>query len=151
MPRLAHALTGAFAAACLFPPALAQTAAEDVTAFVTRYVDAFNKGDAAALASDFYRLPGLDQGAQQARLARQFEALREDSFGRMTLYGAKSCLHGAASAEVQVDFAYNYTFGGVMDPPGDQSSVFRLRKTDDGWRIIATNDLKPGQSMVCAS
>lgn len=154
MPRRVSTLSWALAAACLCQPASAQspreTAADGVTAFVERYVDAFNRGDAAALAADFYQLPGVDQAAQQARLAQQFEALRADSFGKMTLYGAKPCVHGAASAEVQVDFAYNYTFGGVMDPPGDQSSVFRLRKTEDGWRIVATNDLKPGQSMVCA-
>jgi hypothetical protein len=152
MPRPAPILSWALAAACLCQPALAQSAQpdEELRAFVARYVDAFNKGDAAALAADFYQLPGVDQGAQQARLAQQFEALRADSFGRMTLYGARPCVHGAASAEVQVDFAYNYTFGGVMDPPGDQSSVFRMRKTDDGWRIVATNDLEAGQSMVCA-
>ncbi len=136
--------------ACLAAPAMAQTPNEELQAFIARYVDAFNKGDAAALAADFYRLPGVDRGAQQTRLAQQFEALREDSFGKMTLYSAKPCVHGAASAEVQVDFAYNYTFGGVMDPPGEQSSVFRMRKTEEGWRIIATNDLRPGQSIVCA-
>lgn len=131
-------------------PAFAQTADEELKAFVGRYVDAFNKGDAGTLSRDFYRLPDVEPAALEARLAKQFEALRADSFGKMTLYGAKTCVHGAASAEVQVDFAYNYTFGGVMDPPGDQSSVFRLRKSGDGWHIVATNDLQAGQSMVCA-
>jgi hypothetical protein len=135
----------------LAAPAFAQTPADDVRAFVGRYVDAFNKGDAATLANDFYRLSSLEPAEQQARLAKQFEALRADSFGKMTLYSAVPCIQGAASAEVQVNFAYNYTFGGVMDPPGDVSSVFRLRKTEDGWRIVATNDLKAGESIVCHS
>lgn len=142
------------AAACLAmlaAPAFAQTPADEIRAFVGRYVDAFNKGDAASLSTDFYRLSSVEPAEQQARLAKQFEALRADSFGKMTLYSAIPCMQGAASAEVQVNFAYNYTFGGVMDPPGDVSSVFRLRKTEDGWRIVATNDLKAGETMPCAS
>jgi len=135
--------------ACIGTPAVAQTADEELKVFVGRYVEAFNKGDAAGLARNFYALPNVEAGDLEARLAKQFESLRADSFGRMTLYGSKPCVHGAVSAEVQVDFAYNYTFGGVMDPPGDQSTVFRLRKSGDGWRIVATNDLQAGQKMVC--
>jgi hypothetical protein len=144
-------LVAACLAMAVATPALAQAPDEELNGFAARYVDAFNKGDAAVLAKDFYGLPSTGPGELEARLNKQFEALRADSFGKMTLYGARTCMHGAASAEVQVDFAYNYTYGGVMDPPGDQSTVFRMRKQESGWRIVATNDLKAGDSMVCAS
>lgn len=131
-------------------PVVAQAPVDEVKTFVSGYVDAFNKGDVVALVRDHYRLPSVTPDQQAARLAAQFDALRTDSFGKMTVYAVKPCMHGMAAAEVQVDFAYNHTFGGVMDPPGDSSTVFRLRKTEDGWRIVASNDLKAGEQIVCA-
>jgi hypothetical protein len=126
-----------------------EVADAELRAFVARYVDAFNKGDAALLAREFYRPDDVSVAEVEAKLAKQFAALRADSFGRMTLYSANTCVHGAAAADVQISFAYNYTFGGVMDP-GDQAAVFYMRKTNDGWRITKSDDLKPDQGIICA-
>ena len=49
----------ALAVASLTAPAMAQAPTDDVRAFMTNYVAAFNKGDAAALAKEFYAAPGL--------------------------------------------------------------------------------------------
>jgi hypothetical protein len=130
-------------------PAFAQTPEADLQAFAARYVDLFNKGDIPTLAKDFYDGPGISTADMQARLTRQLANLRADEFGKMTLYGAKPCMHGQVSAQLEVDFAYNFTYGGVM-PPGDQATVFEMRKGEQGWRIVGTKDLPAGQGFVCS-
>jgi len=59
------------------------------------------------------------------------------------------CAHGAGNAQLQMAFAYNYTYGGVM-PPGDQSTVFEMRKTDAGWRIVNSKDMPKDTGIVCS-
>jgi ketosteroid isomerase-like protein len=133
----------ALAVASLTAPAMAQAPTDDVRAFMTNYVAAFNKGDAAALAKEFYAAPGLAAAEMQARLEAQYAKLRSEEFGKLDLYSFKSCRADAAHADVQMDFAFQYTYGGVM-PPGDQATVFNLVKTDAGWRIVSDVAFKPG-------
>jgi hypothetical protein len=128
----------------LASPALAQAPADDVKAFMTRYVAVFNKGDAAALAKDFYATPGASAAETQARLDAQFARLRADEFGKLDFYSFKSCRADAAHADVQMEFAFQYTYGGVM-PPGDQATVLNLVKTDAGWRIVSGVSFAPGK------
>jgi opacity protein-like surface antigen len=135
------------AAACLAvlsAPAFAQAPSDDVKAFLSKYVAAFNKGDAAALSKDYYATPGASAADTQAKLEAQYAKLRGDEFGKLDLYSFKSCKADAASAEVQMDFAFQYTYGGVM-PPGDQATVLKLAKTADGWRIVSGVAFAPGQ------
>jgi hypothetical protein len=128
---------------------LAQTPDGDLKAFLQRYVQVFNKGDSHTLATDFYAEPGVAPADMEAKLGKQFAALRADEFGKMNLFSATPCLEGAGKARVQVSFEYQFTYGGQM-PPGDQSAEFVLVRTNDGWRIAAVNELKPGQTVVCA-
>jgi hypothetical protein len=143
----------ALLAACLIAglaaPALAQTPDADLKAFFQRYVQAFNRGDARTLATDFYAEPGVSPADMEARLGKQFSTLRADEFGKMNLFSTKPCMEGVAKAKVQVSFEYQYTYGGQM-PPGDQSAAFDLVSTQDGWRIAAVTELKPGQTVACA-
>jgi hypothetical protein len=135
--------------ASLAAPALAQTPDGDIKAFFQHYVQAFNKGDAHALATGFYAEPGISPADMEAKLVKQFAALRADEFGRMNVFSTAPCMEGAGKARVQVNFEYQYTYGGQM-PPGDQSAEFVLVGAGDGWRIAAVNELKPGQTVVCA-
>ena len=139
----------ALAVAAVVAPALAQSSVEaDFKAFAAKYVAAFNKGDTAALASDFYRLPGASADDLKRKLDAQINALRSDEFGKMELYGAKTCSRGDAAGKLAIDFVYNFTYGGVM-PPGEQVSVFDMSKTADGWRIVGVNEGKPGEAPAC--
>lgn len=146
----------AILAMALASPVLAQTPANlraqtdaDLKALMAKYVVAFNKGDAAALARDFYRLPDAPEADVAAKFAKQIADLRREEFGKMEIFSASTCVDGTDSAKVQIDFAYNYTYGGLM-PPGEQATAFDLMKTADGWRIVRSTDLQSGQKMVCA-
>ena len=136
-------------------PATAQTPPDArIKAFFQSYVQAFNTGDSHALASQFYEAQGASPGEIEATLTKQFAAQRADEFGKMNLFSMTSCMQGAAQARVQVSFEYQFTYGGQM-PPGDQMAEFALAETKngwriDGWRIVSSHDLKPGQSIACA-
>ncbi|HVY90141.1 MAG TPA: hypothetical protein VG942_14820 [Hyphomonadaceae bacterium] len=131
------------------PPVLAQSTVDaDLKAFAAKYVSTFNKGDTTALAGDFYRLPGASADDLRKKFDMQLNALRGDEFGKMELYGAKTCSRGDASGRLAIDFVYNFTYGGVM-PPGEQVSVFDMSLTADGWRIVGLNEGKPGEAPVC--
>ena len=134
----------AIALASMNAPAMAQAPPDDVKAFMSAYLAAFNKADAAALARDFYATPGASVLDTQAKLESQYARLRAEEFGKLDLYGFRSCRADAAYAEVQMDYAFQYTYGGVM-PPGDQATVFKLVKADAGWRIISGVDFAPGK------
>ena len=142
-------LLPAIAVAALAAPVLAQSGIEaDLKAFAARYLATFNKGDTASLANEFYRLPGASADDLKRKFDAQLNALRNDEFGKMELYGAKTCSKGDAAGKLAIDFVYNFTYGGVM-PPGEQVSVFDMSKTADGWRIVGLNEGKPGEAPAC--
>jgi hypothetical protein len=122
--------------------AAAQTP-DDFKTFVSRYVAAFNKADAISLAKDFYVAPDA-----RAKLDAQYAKLRSDEWGKMNLFGVKSCLRDPGHADVEVAFEQQYTYGGQM-PPGDQSTVLKLVKADGGWRIASDAAFAPGQLGAC--
>jgi hypothetical protein len=130
-------------------PTFAQTADADFKAFVKSYVAVFNKADAAGLATGFYALPETPAAKLQADLTAKFDDLRQNEFGKMEVYSVTTCSVGADGGKIQINYAYTLTYGGVM-PPGDQGSVFDMKKTADGWRIVKVADLKAGMKLVCA-
>jgi hypothetical protein len=135
-------LIAAALAAGLAGLAAAQTP-DDFKTFVSQYIAVFNKGDAAGLAKDFYAAPDA-----KAKLDAEYAKLRGDEWGKMNLFGVKSCLRDPTHADVEVAFEQQYTYGGQM-PPGDQSTVLKLVKTDGGWRIASGVELAPGQLGAC--
>lgn len=137
------------AAGALAAPAFAQAVDADLKAFANSYVAAFNKGDTTKLAHDFYAIPGVAEADQSKKLADQIADLRKDEFGKMELFGLKTCGASADAGKLQITYVYNYTYGGVM-PPGEQTTVFDMKKTGDGWRIVKSEDLKAGQQGCAA-
>jgi hypothetical protein len=146
MKRIIAALC--LAAVCAAAPAAAQTPEPDVEALLRAYIDAFNKGDAERLARDVYRIPGEESAAKQARLAEKFAALRQDSFGRIDLFGMKACPASADATKAELRLAWLYTFGGYMEP-GEQALVFDLAKTADGWRVTGETSAPLDSQFSC--
>lgn len=143
----AFALAGsAFAPA--FAPAAAQ-AAPEAEAVVRAYVAAFNKADAAALSSGIVKFDGASEDDTRAKFAAEIAALRAEDFGKLDLYGVKSCPAVADKAQVEMRYAYVYTFGGTM-PFGDQVALFDVANTDAGWRIVKRTE-KPWDSALACS
>jgi hypothetical protein len=136
-----------FATACV-APSVAQTPEPEIEALLRTYIDAFNKGDAERLARDVYRIPGEDSAVTQAQLAEKFAALRQDSFGRIDLFGMKACPASADATKAELRLAWLYTFGGYMEP-GEQALVFDLAKTADGWRITGETSAALDSALAC--
>jgi len=127
--------------AILAAPAFAQITDPEVDALMKRYVDRFNKGDVATLASEIYA------NGDQAALTAKFEALRKDEFGKLDLYGFKACPVAGDKTKVEMRFGLLYTYGGLMN--GDQAKVFELVKTPSGWRIASETDTPFDQQLTC--
>ena len=129
MKRAVVALMLAALAAPVFAQAAARAENEpDLMLMLLRYVDRFNKGDAAGLANgDVY------VRADQAALDAKFKELRADSFGKLEAYSAGICNVDADHGKAVLKFARIYTFGGKMND--DEAKLFDLVKTANGWRI----------------
>lgn len=131
MKRLAIALFALLAA-----PALAQQGATEIEVegrgLLDRWIIAFNKGDAEAMAADIYAAP------DKAKLAETFTNLRAESFGKLDVYEAAFCGVDSTHGKAILKFARIYTFGGKMND--DESKTFDLEKTEAGWRITSETD-----------
>lgn len=118
-------------AALVAAPAMAQAGATQIEvegrAVINAWITAFNKGDVAGMMSQVYA-----KGDETA-LAKRFDALRNDSFGKLDVYGAAFCSVDATHGKALVKYGKLFTYGGLMD--GDEATVFDLVKSEAGWRI----------------
>ena len=143
-----RALIAVLAGLCLCAPARAQVVNGDSSGAMAGYVALFNRGDAAALAKDLYALPGVDAAATETTIRSRIEALRRDDFGRVDLYGFRSCLVGPDLVRVEMRYGLLYAYGGLM-PPGDSATIFELAKTPDGWRIRGETTVPFERAFTC--
>lgn len=134
-------LLAAVALACVSAPALAQIADPEVAALMARYVDRFNKGDAATLAAEVYA------NGDKAALEARFQDLRTDSFGRLEVYEYKTCPVADGRMKLAMTYTRIYTFGGKMND--DEAKVFDLVKTPAGWRISSEKDVAFDTVLSC--
>ena len=143
MKRAVVALMLAALAAPVFAQAAARAENEpDLMLMLLRYVDRFNKGDAAGLANgDVY------VRADQAALDAKFKELRADSFGRLEVYSTDFCAAGPDKGKALMKYARLYTFGGKMND--DEAKVFDLVKTPEGWRISGEADTPFDTTLSC--
>jgi hypothetical protein len=137
MKRIIAALCLALTSA----PAAAQIADPDVNALMKRWVETYNKGDAAGMAKDVYA------NGDEAKFLKMIEGLRADSFGKLDIYDFKSCPVAGDKTKVQMNYARIYTFGGKMND--DESKTFDLSKTPAGWRVTGEADGKYGDALSC--
>lgn len=122
-------------------PAVAQAADPEIDALTAKYVQLFNKGDAAALVSEVYA------GGDQAVLDAKFRELRAESFGKLDVYGFKACPVAGDTTKVEMRYARIYTFGGKMND--DEATLFNLVKTPAGWRIKSEADVAFDKPLAC--
>lgn len=133
-------------AAAIAAPALAQASRDDeIKAMLAGYAAAFNKGDTTVLSTKFIETTEPEKA--KAMLDDQIAKLRADDFGKMDIYGVRVCETPDAIVAA-MDYAFNYTAGGVMSP-GDQTSLVMVKKTDDGWKIIQMQTLPANQKFFC--
>jgi hypothetical protein len=131
----------AVAVACPSTPAAAQIADPEAGALMARYVQLFNKGDVATLASEVYA------HADTAALEAKFAELRADSFGKLEVYAYKACPVVGDKMKIAMSYTRIYTFGGKMND--DEAKVFELAKTPAGWRVAGEADVPSDQQLSC--
>lgn len=108
---------------------------------INRWIAAFNRGDADAMAEDIYA------SADPAALRASFADLQAESFGKLDIYSAAFCSSSATQGKAILKFGRLYTFGGLMK--GDEAKVFDLVKTDAGWRIAGEADVAYETMLAC--
>lgn len=140
---------GALAAAfvCLATPALADDR-EDMERFMSDYLVLWNAHDAAAIVDQFYRLKGNHPWRTTEGLQAEFDRLKAQGYDKSDIHGITGCVLTADTGQVELRFTRRTTDGGFL-PPKDRTSLYRLRKFEDGWRVTGMSALPAGERMTC--
>ena len=139
------ALVAAFA--CAAAPALADDR-EDMERFMSDYLVLWNAHDAAAIVDHFYRLDGDHPWRTTAGLTAEFDRLKAQGYDKSDIHGITGCVLTPDTGQVELRFTRLTTDGGFM-PPKDRTSLYRLRKFEDGWRVTGMSALPAGERMTC--
>jgi len=120
----------------------------DMEKFMADYLARWNAHDAAAITSNFYRLDGDHPWSTEAGMRAEFERLKSLGYTTSEIHGITGCVLGPDTGQVELRFTRLTRDGGFM-PPKDRTSLYKLRKFDDGWRVISLGALPAGTRMDC--
>lgn len=150
----------AASAIVLASPAYADDRA-DMEKFMADYLDLWNAHDAAAITARIYRLDSAHRWSKADGLKAEFDRLKAQGYDKSDTQSITGCvLHSGVGPDVgpntgtdtigQVELRYTRlkTDGSFM-PPKDRTSVYKLRKFADGWRVISFTSLPEGERMEC--
>lgn len=135
-------------AACVTTPAISDRA--DMEAVMADYLERWNAHDAAAITSRFYRLDGNHPWSAESGLRAEFERLKAQGYTTSDIHSVIGCALGPGEGQVELRFTRLARDGGFM-PPKDRTSLYKLRKFEDGWRITGLGALPAGTRMECPS
>lgn len=133
--------------ACLASPARADDRA-DMERFMSDYLVAWNAHDANAIVDHFYRLDSTHPWHTTEGLQGEFDRLKAQGYDTSDIHGITGCVLGPDTGQVELRFTRLTVDGGFM-PPKDRTSLYRLRKFEDGWRVTGMNALPAGERMAC--
>jgi hypothetical protein len=130
-------------------PARADTRA-DMEKFMADYLERWNAHDAKTITTRFYRLDGNHPWSTEAGMRAEFNRLESQGYTVSDIHGIVGCSLGADIGQVELHFTRRTRDGGFM-PPKDRTSLYKLRKFEDGWRVTGMSALPPGTHMECPS
>lgn len=150
MPRPMAILVGAALTAALAAAAFAQDERAELNTVMARYLRLWNAHDAKTITRSIYRLEPTHPWATEAGLKAEFDRLKAQGYSHSDIHGLSACLTGPDTGQVDLRFVRLKTDGAAM-PPGERLSIYRLKKFDDGWRVVgmAGGNLETG--MTCAA
>ncbi len=134
---------------CIASPAYADDRA-DMEKFMADYLERWNAHDAAAITSRFYRLDGNHPWSTEAGMRTEFDRLKSQGYTTSDIHGIVGCTLGPDTGQVELRFTRLTSDGGFM-PPKDRTSLYKLRKFEDGWRVTSLGALPAGTRMECPS
>lgn len=121
---------------------------EDMERFMSDYLVLWNAHDAAAIVDHFYRLDATHPWRTTEGLQAEFDRLKAQGYDKSDIHGITGCVLGPDTGQVELRFTRRTTDGGFL-PPKDRTSLYRLRKFEDGWRVTGMNALPAGEHMTC--
>ena len=122
----------------------------DMEKFMADYLERWNAHDASAITKRFYRLDGNHPWSTEAGMRAEFNRLESQGYTVSDIHGIVGCSLGADIGQVELNFTRRTRDGGFM-PPKDRTSLYKLRKFEDGWRVTGMSTLPPGTHMECPS
>jgi hypothetical protein len=120
----------------------------DMEKFMSDYLALWNAHDAAAITASFYRLDGDHAWRTTEGLKAEFDRLAALGYDRSEIHSIIGCALGPDTGQVELRFTRLTTDGGFL-PPKERTSLYRLRKFDDGWRVTGMGSLPAGERMAC--
>lgn len=135
------------AIACAAAPAQADDRA-DMERFMSDYLVLWNAHDAAAIVDHFYRLDATHPWRTTEGLQAEFDRLKAQGYDKSDIHGITGCVLTADTGQVELRFTRLTVDGGFL-PPKDRTSLYRLRKFEDGWRVTGMSALPAGERMTC--
>jgi hypothetical protein len=144
---LALAAALAAALACFAAPAFADDKA-DMEAFMAEYLKAWNAHDAAAITSRYYRLEGNHPWGTEAGMKAEFDRLKAQGYDRSDITSITGCSLSTDTGQVELRYVRLKADGSFM-PPKDRTSLYRVKKFADGWRVTGFSGLAAGAKMEC--
>ncbi len=132
---------------CAAAPARADDRA-DMEKFMADYLVLWNAHDASAITADFYRLDGNHPWRTAEGLKAEFDRLVAQGYSTSDIHGITGCALGPDTGQVELRFTRLTTDGGFM-PPKDRTSLYRVKKFEDGWRVTGMSALPAGERMTC--
>lgn len=120
----------------------------DMEKFMADYLALWNAHDAEAITARFYRLDGDHRWRTSEGLKAEFDRLKAQGYDKSDIHGITGCALGPDTGQVELRFTRRTTDGGFL-PPKDRTSLYRLRKFEDGWRVTGMNALPAGERMTC--
>jgi len=141
--------TAVFAASlvALASPAHADDRA-DMEKFMAGYLDLWNAHDAAAITAHIYQLDGAHAWSSADGLKAEFDRLKSLGYDKSDTHSITGCMLSADTGQVELRYTRLKTDGSFM-PPKDRTSVYKLRKFPEGWRVTSFAGLPEGARMEC--
>jgi hypothetical protein len=131
----------------LASPAYADDRA-DMETFMAGYLDLWNAHDAAAITARIYRLDAAHAWSTADGLRAEFDRLKSQGYDRSDTHSITGCTLSADTGQVELRYSRLKTDKSFM-PPRDRTSVYRLRRFPDGWRVTSFTGLPEGARMDC--
>ena len=131
-------------------PVVADERAKDVVAFMEEYLRLWNAGDAATITSKIYRFDAANAFGTQEGLQSEFNRLKAGGYSHSDKISIDACWINATQALVDLRYTRLKVDGTAM-PPKERSTLYFVKKTDDGLRINNLIPMNPTTKWACSS
>lgn len=147
--RLLGLAAAAIAGLMLAPPAAADERARAVEDLMREYVRLWNAGDAEAITSRIYRLDGGGPTSTPEGLRSSFAALKQRGYSHSNLHSVEGCVISPNLALARMHYSRMKTDGAPL--AADLVTLYKLRRTPDGWRIAELMTMDRSTAWDCKS